>query len=187
MLKKRIPERNEKCKKECLGETDIWPQPSCYFLGLVFEQQLFCGSVNAALLAHGLHVSTTAEPHRTVMTGVGKRVEEIGIQVKGRKEGEGVGAVHWGSEGGGVSEELQLTVSQQTTAHRGERQRERKKGKGQSGEEEAVRAGKVLFIGRPQILKNTQWQSCSLNEKVQKPNNGKGCNNYMQISSVTLQ
>ena len=54
-----------------------------------------CSSVfglsNATQLTQGLHVSTTAEPHRTVMRGV----EEEARRVRG------------GGRGGGVSEELQ--------------------------------------------------------------------------------
>lgn len=68
-----------------------------------------------------------------------------------------------------------------------ERDREIERGQSEEEEEEAVRAGKVPFIGRPQILRNTQLQSCSLKEKVQKSDDGKGCINHMQISSSMLQ
>lgn len=41
-----------------------------FYFGTRHDQQDVFGLSNATLLAQGLHVSTTAEPHRTVMRGV---------------------------------------------------------------------------------------------------------------------
>lgn len=82
-------EKKKKANKKNAGARPTFGLPPLYF-GTRRDRQLFWGSVNAALLAHGLHVSTTAEPHRTVMRGV--------------KEG---GRGERGGCSGGVSEELQ--------------------------------------------------------------------------------
>lgn len=85
-----IKKEKKKPTKKNAGARPTFGLPPLYF-GTRRDRQLFWGSVNAALLAHGLHVSTTAEPHRTVMRGV-----EEGARGGGR-----------GRCGGGVSEELQ--------------------------------------------------------------------------------
>lgn len=71
-------------EKLCRSKTDIGP--SLFTLGLDVIDTGF-GLSNATPLTPGLHVSTTAEPHRTIMRGV-----EDGAR---------------GGWGGGVSEELQ--------------------------------------------------------------------------------
>lgn len=69
-----IKNEKNKQKKKKANRKNAGVRPTCGLPPLYFrtrrDQQLFLGSVMQPCSHKGLHVSTTAEPHRTVMRGV---------------------------------------------------------------------------------------------------------------------